>query len=241
MSNAIVKGDRPLVLDLFCCAGGISRGAQDAGFVAYGVDIAPQRHYIGDWFYQGDALEFLRRLIAGETVGGLTLADVDAIHASPPCQEFTPLKAVTGKSYPDLIEPARQLLNATGKPWVMENVPTAPLRATLFLCGTMFPELRVIRHRIFEFGNMPPVWQPPRECNHWGTTSGANKFVAGKRKVGSFDDYDFLTVTGHDFKVADGRIAMGIDWMVGNELREAIPPAYGAYVFAHVRAHLGYA
>jgi DNA (cytosine-5)-methyltransferase 1 len=139
----------------------------------------------------------------------------------------------------------RQLLKASGKPWVMENVPTAPLNATLFLCSTMFPELRVIRHRIFEFGNIAPLpvglWQPPRECNHWGTTSGNAAWAGRKRVQASFDNFDFLTVTGHDFKVEDGKIAMGIDWMVGNELREAIPPAYGEYVFTQLRTHLGLA
>jgi len=51
--------DKPLLLDLFCCAGGAARGYQRAGFYVVGVDIKHQPHYIGDEFYQADALEFL--------------------------------------------------------------------------------------------------------------------------------------------------------------------------------------
>lgn len=39
---------KPLVLDLYCGAGGVARGYQLAGFECVGVDNVPQKHYIGE-------------------------------------------------------------------------------------------------------------------------------------------------------------------------------------------------
>ena len=39
---------QPLLLDLFCGAGGAARGYQQAGFEVHGVDHAPQPRYVGD-------------------------------------------------------------------------------------------------------------------------------------------------------------------------------------------------
>lgn len=231
MINAIVKGDRPLLLDLFCRAGGISRGAQNAGFVAYGVDIERQRHYIGDWFYQGDALDFLRRLIAGETVGGLSLADVDAIHASPPCQDYSKTRHLARKGvYPRLIEPVRELLIASGKPYCIENVPGAPLRDPLLLCGQMFG-LNLYRHRLFETSfDVPFLWDMPHGRKQdkihgpYDRRKGDIVLVVGKAQYKGY--------------LPLARAAMGIDWMNSDELAESIPPAYGEYVFMHLLVHL---
>lgn len=49
---------KPRLLDLFCGAGGATRGYQLAGFHVTGVDIAPQPHYCGDEFVQTDAMTF---------------------------------------------------------------------------------------------------------------------------------------------------------------------------------------
>lgn len=229
MSNAIVKGDRPLVLDLCCCAGGATRGYQDAGFVAYGVDIAPQRHYIGDWFYQGDALEFLSRLIAGETVGGLTLADVDAIHASPPCQDYSRVKGLARKGvYPRLIEPMRELLIASGKPYIIENVETAPLLNPVMLCGQMFG-LNLYRHRLFETSfPVPFLWDMPH--------GRQQDKITGKDRAREI----CLVVGKAQYKGYRKRAstAMGIDWMREEELAESIPPAYTEYVGGYALAAL---
>jgi DNA (cytosine-5)-methyltransferase 1 len=139
--------NRPRALDLFCKEGGATKGLQRAGFHVTGVDIEPQPRYCGDAFHQADALTF-------------PLEGYDFIWASPPCQAFTKLRHMpTAKEHPDVIEPVRARLVASGVPWCIENVEDAPLGESgylIVLCGTMFgletadgrAELR--RHRLFE-------------------------------------------------------------------------------------------
>src|ERR1041384_1083641 len=112
---------RPRLLDLFCSAGGAARGYQRAGFYVVGVDIEPQPRFAGDAFIQADALAFLW--------GGS-----DAFHAGPPCQAYvrSGMVAKDGRHL-RLIEPVRERLEASGVPWVIENVPGAPIRSALLL------------------------------------------------------------------------------------------------------------
>ncbi len=132
-------------------------------------------------------------------------------------------KGLSNGKHPDLVGVTRDTLMALGKPYVIENVPGAPLINPIKLCGTMF-DLRVIRHRLFE--TAPVLWWPPRPCQHWGKTNSSVRKPNGVRKLWSFDDCELLCVTGKGFRVSDGRLAMGIDWMTGKELSQAIPPAY---------------
>jgi len=201
------------VLDLFCGAGGATRGYQRAGWQVVGNDHIVQPNYCGSDFILGDALQLVRQLLRGHNIQGWLLSDFDLIHASPPCQRFS-LGAIwrgTSQDHPDLIAKTRDLLQNTGLPYVIENVPRAPLTASLMLCGTMFG-LHIIRHRIFEI--WPPTFWLTPPCAHNGTV-----------KAG-----DYVTVAGHG---GDGSNAgpvwaeaMGIDWMTKDELAEAIPPAY---------------
>ena len=209
------------LLDAFCCAGGATRGYQRAGFHVTGVDIAPQPNYVGDEFYQGDAIEFIRE--HGH--------EFDFIHASPPCQAGCTLTKGTnkGRIYPQLIPATRAALETTGRPWVIENVPGSPLRRDLLLCGEMFG-LRVIRHRNFEFGGGITVPQPVHR-KHRGR-------VAGYRH-GVWYNGPYVAVYGNGGgkgTITQWQDAMGIHWTnVRKELAEAIPPAYTEYIGAHVR------
>ena len=220
---------KPRLLDLFCKAGGCTKGYQNAGFYVVGVDIEPQPRYCGDAFILGDALDVMRRLLNGEGVSDTTghawhLTDFDAFGASPPCQGYSDLKHRTGKDYPMLIDDVRRLLQLTGKPYVIENVEGAPLDG-IMLCGTMFG-LRVIRHRLFESSILIP--QPHHVKRH------PLVYTHDKRKAhyGKLDESTaFVQVTGGgNCSVATARAAMGIDWMTKDELNEAIPPAYTEYI-----------
>jgi len=213
---------RPRLLDLFCGAGGAARGYQMAGFRVTGVDIAPQPRYAGDEFTCADAMTY--------PLGGF-----DAIHASPPCQDYsTAMKCfITPGQYPRLIGPIRDRLIAAGVPWIIENVPGAPLpvQSDLFgahgteLCGTMFG-LRIWRHRLFEMSW--PV-AAPRGCDH--SLQPMNPHKAPTRKLWQ------SLLDGQPVERA-WREEMGIGWMSGPEGREAIPPAYTEYIGRLLMAEL---
>ena len=182
-------------------------GYHRAGFdEIVGVDIKPQPNYPFE-FVQGDAIEYCRE--HGH--------EFDVIHASPPCQAFTPINYLWKRDYPDLIELTRDVLKTTGKPYIIENVRNAPLNGHLMLCGTMF-DLRVIRHRYFE-NNFDLIMSP--------FTCRCNGLVGTK---GHFGDREYMTVTGHFSNIEKARQAMGIDWMTQGELAQAIPPAYTEFI-----------
>ena len=201
---------RPIILDLFCGAGGCAKGYQRAGFRVVGVDNRPQPHYCGDEFVLADALEFLYAFCA---LG----YEFDAIHASPPCQGYSKLQAMhPRRQYPMLIEPVRALLIAMGKPWVIENVETAPLFG-ITLCGSMFglgvARGYLRRHRLFECSF--PILQP--RCQHRGPAVGVygHGGHSGKHRM---------------LYRKEAAEAMRIDWMSRDEMCQAIPPTYTEYI-----------
>jgi hypothetical protein len=129
---------RPRLLDLFCGAGGAAMGYYRAGFDVVGVDIKKQPNYPFEFIWD-DALEAVTDLACG----------FDAIHASPPCQHYMRSGMVRKDLAPDLVGQTRIALETAGLPWVIENVPGAPIRPDIVLCGSMFG-LGVRRHRWFE-------------------------------------------------------------------------------------------
>ena len=221
------------LLDLFSGAGGAAEGYRRAGFTDItGVDIAPMPRYPFR-FIQADALEFLAGVKPGE---------YDLIHASPPCQAFSAMRRGRwqDREHPDLIGPVRDALNALGTPYVIENVPGAPLIDPILLCGTMFglqtregSQLR--RHRLFESPSLFALLPP---CQHNDGSPigvyGGGQHPARRKPA---------TVLPHpvgcgrrlrhplDHFGTDARMeAMQIDWMTGKELSQAIPPAYTEFV-----------
>ncbi len=208
----------PRLLDLFCGAGGAAMGYHRAGFEVVGVDINPQSHYPFE-FHQGDALTF-------------PLDGFDAIHASPPLDYSTALVGIaTSGRYQRLLEPIRTRLEASGLPWVIENVPGAPVasgialwgQSGVMLCGSTFDlgvetpngwrEVR--RHRYFE--SPIPLWT--EGCRH--RYPSINPYSKEARKRDGIE------------KGADlwfGR-AMGVEWEKRDyQIREAIPPAYTEWI-----------
>jgi DNA (cytosine-5)-methyltransferase 1 len=214
-------------VDFYSKAGGMARGLQQAGWYVIGVDKDPQPRYAGDEFVQGDALE----LLADKGFR----AQADAFHASAPCQFASPStlsQRMAGAEYPQLIGPTRDLLEAQGRPWMMENVPAAPLRPDYVLCGCHFGlgipgrglQLRRVRHFETSWGG-PGLIRPHK---HWGYSISicGHGTPAWMRKR-----------TGH-VRVADWRAVMGIDWMTREELTEALPVAYGAFMGQEMLAQL---
>ena len=239
------------LLDLYCGAGGCSVGYNRAGFDVVGVDINPQPNYPFE-FIQSDVFD----------IDESFLQEFDIIHASPPCQAYS-IGAVWlhkgGNEYPDLLGPTRKLLHEMSKPYVIENVATAPLLKPMMLCGTMF-KLGVIRHRHFEYDS--DMWlYPPTKCNHNGTVYGGdyanviNGSAISSRYKGRFmtkEERAYFTNKYHE-KIrarypnassnSEARYlhwcdAMDIHWVNKQktlsknkyDLTQAIPPAYTEWI-----------
>lgn len=211
------------ILDLYCGAGGAAKGYADAGFEVIGVDINPQPDYPYE-FIQASAL-LTHRLFK----------EVNAIHGSPPCQRDAAITKGTNQrlrhTYPDLYGSTRNLLEASGKPYVIEN-PAA--RPDVVLCGEMFG-LRVIRHRNFELGG----WSTPQPemPKHRGKVIGVRH---GKR-ITEPEGYYYAVYGNGGYKgtVPQWQAAMGIDWTDNRKsIAEAIPPAYTRYIGGELIKHL---
>jgi DNA (cytosine-5)-methyltransferase 1 len=212
--------ERPRLLDLFCGAGGCSVGYERAGFEVVGVDIEPQPNY-PFMFIQTDALFALSRIEDW-------WPPFDAIHASPPCPVHSSLNGWSGDTTsPDLIPQTRELLEATGLPYVIENVPGAPLRNPIQICGQGLG-LKVRRHRLFE-ANFPIMGVP---CHHHeppvivvGGSIGRKVFDPRRKAI--------APTFGEALKVMD------CEWMTERqEVVNAIPPAYTTHVGEYLLTHL---
>ena len=221
------QADPPVLLTLFGGGGGDAEGYRRAGFRVIGVDIEDHSRAfarIGCEFHRMDWREGLRRFAH--------LAA--AVHASPPCQRYSRASicrpGLAGR-YPDLIAPVRTALQATGKPYVIENVEGAPLADPVMLCGSMFGlqaefpphgTVGLQRHRLFE-SNVPLA--VAGGCRHELPALR----VFGHGRPGNSD------LTGPGYAQAS-RDVMGIWWMTRDQLNEAIPPAYAEHVGLQVMA-----
>jgi DNA (cytosine-5)-methyltransferase 1 len=208
---------RPRLLDLFCGAGGAAMGYHRAGFDVVGVDINPQPRYPFE-FHQADAMNF-------------PLDGFDAIHASPPCQDHSVLSGQAGKHGTGwLLDATRRALSAQPLPWIIENVPGAPMRADFLLCGEMFG-LKTIRHRYFELDpRWPALLSVPSHRKHQRRTVSRDRI---KNLAAGMN----ISITGNTGSTI-GPECMGIDWMHGGEMSQAIPPAYTEYIGAQLLAAL---
>lgn len=200
------------LLDLFCGAGGASMGYAMAGFEVTGIDVKHGRRYPFTYI-KGDVRDYLHKDF---------LDQFDVIAASPPCQTHSStkhLRVAQGKSTDkiDMIPEVRQALIASGKPYVIENVPGAPLINPVQLCGSAF-KLKVRRHRLFESN----LELQGTQCFH--KEQGRPIGIYGSMK-------DEIPGGGHTAKtMPEAEQAMGIDWMIWGELVESIPPAYTKFI-----------
>ncbi len=186
-------------------------------------------------FHQGDAIEFVKE--HGH--------EFDAIHASPPCQGYTRGNAGRETKWPKLIPQVREALEATGKPFVIENVKDAGPHMVdpVGLCGCMFnmhttdtdgETIHLQRLRLFETN-----WglEAPRACDH-----SAHKWVAGAYGGARRDKYEAKYVRKGGYVPPDKGVVkalLGIDHdMTWNGLFECIPPAYTEWIGLNLRRHL---
>lgn len=190
-------------------------GYHKAGFALLGMDVFPMPDYPAQFtFILDNALK-------------APYPPVHAIHASPPCQEFTQantLKPNRESKQMNLIPDTRQRLQDSGLPYIIENVPGAPLNTSLLLCGSMF-NLKVRRHRIFETNFF--VTQP--QCNHTRTPAIGVYHNLNDKPPGGGTIATTLT---------QAQDAMGIDWMPWRYLTQAIPPAYTQYIGNYLLEYL---
>ncbi|MEU6397835.1 SAM-dependent methyltransferase [Streptomyces cinnamoneus] len=201
---------RPRLLDAYCCQGGASAGYTAAGFAVTGIDLHPQPRYPYT-FIQGDAIAYIRE--HGH--------EYDVIAASPPCQGYTDAQVLQGRDHPMLIAPTREALNATGRPWIIENVPGARphLLDPVVLCGLMFG-LHTYRDRYFETGGGFTLEQPHHPRHDKPITK-----MGRPRRHGEMAHY-----VGNFSGVAEARTDLQVPWMNRDGIRECIPPAYTQWI-----------
>jgi DNA (cytosine-5)-methyltransferase 1 len=223
-------GARPRVLDLFCGGGGCSKGYERAGFDPHGVDkhLMPAYPFLSieqaDWRAVLADHEFVRTF--------------DLVHASPVCKGYTSLRALSAAVHPLEIPEVRAALEATGLPYVIENVVGArrDMRDPVLLCGSMFGlglgDAVLRRHRLFE-SNVPLSAPGPCTCSDrpvvgvYGTGGGWTRTAPG----------------GGGTKVSgpDAAAAMGVDWTADQRvLSQMIPPSYCEHVGRQVIDALGW-
>ena len=201
------------LLDLFCGAGGASRGYALAGFEITGIDLKHGKRYPFKYI-KGDVLAYLKDLDF--------LRSFDVIHASPPCQTHSitqHLRKAQGKTTPklDLIPETRAALIASGKPYIIENVVGSPLINPVLLCGSAFG-LKVRRHRLFE--------------SNLALTGTNCKHKEQGRPIGVYGSMRDEIPKGGKTADSIGQAldAMGITNMIWSELVEAIPPTYTEFL-----------
>ena len=212
VQGSIQLTSKSRLLDLFCGAGGASMGYAMAGFDVTGIDLKHGKRYPFTYI-KGNVLDYLNTEF---------LRQFDVIAASPPCQTFSAtkhLRNAQGKSTNkvNMIPEVRDALIASGVPYVIENVPNAPLIKPVQLCGSAFG-LKVRRHRLFE-SNLDITGT---FCDH--KNQGKPIGIYGSMR-------DEIPNGGHTAKtMPEANAAMEIDWMIWGELVESIPPAYTHYL-----------
>jgi DNA (cytosine-5)-methyltransferase 1 len=219
------------LLDLYCGAGGATRGYQRAGFEVTGIDIKPQPNYCGEAFIQADALTIRPEWIA---------ENFDAVHASPPCQFATALRsAPRAKFHINLIPETKALLNETRLPWILENVESRLtrecMRGAFRLCGSSFglgaEGCSLRRHRLF-LSNCLLFAQP---CHHEPGASVIGVYGGHARKRAASKGGRRTKEVWATSHLEAASTAMGIDWMTLAEMSEAIPPEFTKYLGNQLR------
>lgn len=177
-----------VMVDLFCGRGGWTKGFLAHGWRCIGIDLFPQPDYPGE-FIQADIAHLLE------------LPEADFYCCSSPCENFSVFGLKAFHKSPKwpwrgiaLFNWAKQLLEATGKPYIMENVRCAQQfvgksdnhMGPFYLWGTGVPALFPFELRKLNKGmalGIPPNWATasPEEIRAARRTSD-KWYVRGKRQ-----------------------------------------------------------
>lgn len=245
--NSAEKDAGLRLLETHACQGGATAGYQQAGWSVTVVDI-DKRHakYNPGELIIADAATFIRE--HGH--------EFDAVHTSPPCQWYTRGNAPrrgTETQWERTIPDIREACEATGKPYVIENVKDAgwDMVEPVMLCGCMF-DLRTVdtdgltihlqRPRLFETN-----WglTAPRTCEGEGQPRNVHpsqEWVAGAYGGARRDKYEAKYVRKGGYVPREKSVVkalLGIEHdMTWNGLFECLPPAYTRYIGTALAAHV---
>jgi DNA (cytosine-5)-methyltransferase 1 len=199
---------KPVALIVYSGQGGEAAGYVRAGFDVICTDINPQPRCPFS-FIQMPALQAI------EHYGHL----VHMIAGGPVCKAYSKTARIHNAGHPTQIPETREAMEATGLPYVIENVEDArpELKSPILLCGPTF-NLMTYRHRLFE--SNVPLTQPPHLYHAWDVTK-----MGRPRKPG-----EFYHAVGNFSGVAFARYDMGVPWMNRDGINQCIPPAYSEYV-----------
>ena len=255
------SGAAPIIMDLFCGAGGAAEGVRRMGAVPFGVDKVDQPEFKDrfgvNWFERADAIDrerlrHWRRQL--RPLGWLS---------SPPCEGESTCTFGGEPSYElNLIPDTRDALRETGDMFTIENVRGArhSLRAqAVMMLGQTFG-LHTERPRLFEAGGGLELSGGGSVAEH-GLKLRRHTCLGAHAKYPRLDAFkrawrvpccegNLWSVVGKGpvagSTLADNAAAMGIDvgHMPYSKLRKALPPAYvsavvGHMVMSHLKNHYG--
>ena len=235
-------------LDLFCGAGGVTIGLQQAGYSVTGVDFVDHSDVYPGTFIHADVREISRDY----------LHDFDVVWASPPCQKYSVLGTLNrlrngnrGHRFDDMVEDTIDLLKEHPHT-VIENIPAAPIRMDLRLTAQMFGLQYTVRERIFQLTHhvetLPEVCAKSRymiPCYQEGSMgpNARDKFFRDREwRDAYFREHGRRNIGYHTTDVAANpylmKKAMGIPQHHAfdtTQLSEMIPPAYAKYIATQYR------